>query len=188
MMRKVILLFLVALLSGCETKILMPDHDTIEALQVGDSYIAAGSEKYAYIFTREKTGDVYRNYQAFYEEFGDKSPGVAVNFVVKDKKVTAEYVAFVDATKLSAGQQEKLRDQYHATTVEPNKKLAVLFKATGYIVPRSQRPFDKQYDLQEPIRVSINEKTEQVYSWTAPLIIPIFPLYMMYGCAVGPCV
>lgn len=43
------------------------------------------------------------------------------------------------------------------------------------------------YRLPEPIVVSINDKTQTLNSVGMVALVPIFPLVMMYGCAVGPC-
>ncbi|WLI75055.1 hypothetical protein Q5705_10565 [Kosakonia sp. H02] len=188
-MKRIILLCVIALLSGCVMTSPMPTWDKITELEVRLDRITAYSQKYAYNFERKDTHDAYTQYAAFYQEFSSHIPGVAVNFVVKDEKVTAEYKAFVDANGLSAAQIERLRYHYHANIIEPNKKLAVTFRAEGeviYILRHPPGPDTRK--LEKPVTVTINDTTRQEVSWVAPLIVPIFPLVMMYGCATGPCV
>lgn len=189
-MQKVIVLFFIVLLGGCTTTTPMPKWDKITALEVRQDRITAYSSKYAYNFIRhDPHADAYARYAEFYQEFASHVPGVAVNFVVKDEKVTAEYKALVDASGLSAAQIERLRYHYGANIIEPNKKLVVTFKAQGDVVYILQHPPGPDTrDLEKPVTVTINDTTEQNVSWVAPLLIPAFPLIMIYGCATGPCV
>lgn len=189
-MQKVIVLFFIVLLGGCATTSPMPEWDTITALEVRQDRITAFSNKYAYNFIRnDPHADAYARYAEFYQEFASHVPGVAVNFVVKDEKVTAEYKALVDVSGLSAAQIERLRYHYGANIIEPNKKLAVTFKAQGDVVYILQHPPGPDTrTLEKPVTVTINDTTEQNVSWVAPLLIPAFPLMMIYGCATGPCV
>ena len=50
---------------------------------------------------------------------------------------------------------------------------------------------ERAYDLGQlahPVVVSINDKTKTISSLGAVALAPLFPFYMMYGCATGPCV
>ncbi|MCL9672047.1 hypothetical protein [Citrobacter sp. MNAZ 1397] len=187
-MKKVIVMLLMMVLSGCATTVPMPKEDTLNYLRVMDNNITVLSDKYGYVFQRDKTHDVYNDYKAFYDEFGDKSPGVAVFFVVKDKDVTAEYRAIVDATQLTPAQTDRLKYHYNAHVMESGKTLVAVFKAQGHIYGALHFRTSEATKLTTPITVTITDKTEQNISYTAPLLIPIFPLVMMYGCAKGPCV
>lgn len=187
-MKQIIIMLMMMVLTGCATTTPMPKEDTITHLRVSENVITARSDKYGYVFDREKTRDVYSEYKAFYDEFGDKSPGVAVFFVVKDKDVTAQYRAIVDATQLTPAQVDRLKYHYNAHVMESGKTLVAIFKAKGSVDSARRFPMDDSYQLKTPVTVTITDRTEQNISYLAPLIIPIFPLVMMYGCAVGPCV
>jgi len=182
MMKQLIMLCFV-LLVGCATTSPMPEWDKITAFEVRQDRITAYSSRYAYNFMRQDPrNDAYAHYAAFYDEFASAIPGVAVNFEVKDEKVTAQYTAFVDASTLSAAQIERLRYHYRASIIEPGKKLAVTFTAQGNVVYILQHPRGKTtQELEKPITVTINDKTEQHRSLAAPLI-------MIYGCATGRCI
>ena len=187
-MKQVILMLLMMVLSGCATTVPMPKEDTLNYLRVTDNYITVLSDKYGYVFQRDKTHDVYTHYKAFYNEFGDKSPGVAVFFVVKDKDVTAEYRAIVDATQLTPAQTDRLKYHYNAHVMESGKTLVAVFKAKGTYDGSLHYSTADATKLDPPVKVTITDKTQQNVSYMAPLMIPIFPLVMMYGCAKGPCV
>ncbi|MBY6255372.1 hypothetical protein K3G69_02470 [Phytobacter diazotrophicus] len=187
-MKKIILMLLAMVLSGCATTVPMPKEDTLDYLRVTENNITVMSDKYGYVFKRDKTRDVYNDYKAFYDEFGDKSPGVAVYFVVKDKDVTAEYRAIVDATQLTSAQKDRLKYHYNAHVMESGKTMVAVFKAKGTYDGSLHYSTADATRLDPPVTVSITDKTEQNVSYMAPLMIPIFPLVMMYGCAKGPCV
>lgn len=189
-MKQLIMLLFVALLAGCATTSPMPEWDKITAFEVRQDRITAYSSNYAYNFMRQDPhNDAYAHYAAFYNEFANVIPGVAVNFVVKDEKVTAQYTAFVDASSLSAAQIERLRYHYRASIIEPGKKLAVTFTAQGNVVYILRHPRGKTaQELEKPITVTITDHTVQQRSLAAPLMIPAFPLIMMYGCATGRCI
>ncbi|WP_039054788.1 hypothetical protein [Enterobacter sp. Bisph1] len=189
-MQKCILLFFIMLLAGCAMTSPMPEWDKITKLEVTQTRITAYSSNYAYSFERQDPQqDAYAQYAGFYQEFASHIPGVEVNFVVKDEKVTAQYRAFVDATGLTAAQIERLRYHYRATIIEPNKKLAVTFNAHGNVIYiRQHPPGPTTRKLEKPVTVTINDNTKQNVSWAAPLMVPAFPLIMIYGCATGRCI
>lgn len=191
-MKKIVLMLMLMLmmmvLAGCTLTTPMPKEDTLTYLRVTENNITVLSDKYGYVFQRDKTRDVYNDYKAFYDEFGDKSPGVAVYFVVKDKDVTAEYRAIVDATQLTPAQADRLKYHYNAHVMESGKTLVAIFKARGSYDGSLHYRTTGATKLDPPVTVMITDKTEQKVSYLAPLMIPIFPLVMMYGCATGPCV
>ncbi|MGK9172227.1 hypothetical protein KXR87_03180 [Yokenella regensburgei] len=187
-MKQIVLLLMMMLLAGCATTTPMPKEDTLTYLRVTEHYITVLSDNYGYVFERDKTSDVYNDYKAFYDEFRDKSPGVAVYFVVKDKEVTAEYRAIVDATQLTPAQADRLKYHYNAHVMESGKTLVAVFKARGTYDGILRYRTTDATRLEPPVTVMITDRTEQNVSYLAPLMIPIFPLVMMYGCATGPCV
>lgn len=67
-------------------------------------------------------------------------------------------------------------------------RLGVLFKATGFWTASDASDLAAAYQLAHPVVVSINDKTKTISSLGAVALAPLFPFYMMYGCATGPCV
>ena len=78
-------------------------------------------------------------------------------------------------------------NQYHAVQID-NDRLGVLFKATGFWTASDASDLAAAYQLAHPVVVSINDKTKTISSLGAVALAPLFPFYMMYGCATGPCV
>ena len=56
-MKKIILMLLMMVLSGCATTVPMPKEDTLNYLRVMDNNITVLSDKYGYVFQRDKTQD-----------------------------------------------------------------------------------------------------------------------------------
>ncbi|BBQ85143.1 MULTISPECIES: hypothetical protein [Enterobacteriaceae] len=184
------LLLVVVMLVGCTSAPNLPPTDTIVAVKPVDSGIIASSAKYSYRFFRTGFPQEYQRYKTFYERFHQQASGVRVNFVVDQHEVTAEYVVVVDKRKLDAGQHAELVNQYHAVQID-NDRLGILFKATGFWSSSYAPELAAEYRLEQPVVVSINDKTKTLSSLgeiaMIPLV-PLFPLYMMYGCATGPCI
>ena len=93
----------------------------------------------------------------------------------------------MDQRKLDAGQHSELVNQYHAVQID-NDRLGVLFKATGFWTASDASDLAAAYQLAHPVVVSINDKNKTISSLVAVALAQLFPFYMMYGCATGPCV
>ncbi|MCM5940672.1 hypothetical protein M4B77_20650 [Klebsiella pneumoniae] len=187
MMKYVLSLVVVAILAGCTSTPNLPPRDTIVAMKPTESGIVASSAKYSYRFVRDGVPQEYQRYKTFYERFHQQASGVRVNFVVEQHEVTAEYLVVMDQRKLDAGQHSELVNQYHAGQID-NDRLGVLFKATGFWTASDASDLAAAYQLAHPVVVSINDKTKTISSLGAVALAPLFPFYMMYGCATGPCV
>ena len=175
MMKYVLSLVVVAILAGCTSTPNLPPRDTIVAMKPTESGIVASSAKYSYRFVRDGVPQEYQRYKTFYERFHQQH------------EVTAEYLVVMDQRKLDAGQHSELVNQYHAVQID-NDRLGVLFKATGFWTASDASDLAAAYQLAHPVVVSINDKTKTISSLGAVALAPLFPFYMMYGCATGPCV
>lgn len=185
-MRQLLLVVMVWMLVGCSAAPNLPTTDTIIEVKPTVLGLIANSEKYSYRFYHNGTTQEYRRYNQFYDLYHQAVPGVRVNFMVKNNEVMAEYWVIVDNSKLTASQQAILTNEYKAEPWD-NDKQRVLFKARGFWVPAKSADIDEDYRLPNPIVVSINDKTQTLNSVGMVALVPIFPLVMMYGCAVGPC-
>jgi len=189
-MLKYLSLLAVMILAGCTSAPNLPPTDTIVAVKPIESGIIASSAKYSYRFFRKGVPQEYQRYKTFYERFHQQASGVRVNFVVEQHEVTAEYLVVIDKRKLDAEQHTLLVNQYKAVQID-NDRLGVLFKASGFWSSSYAPELAAPYQLERPVVVSINDKTETLSTiGTIGLIplAPLFPLVMMYGCATGPCV
>lgn len=189
-MLKYLSLLAVMILAGCTSAPNLPSTDTIVAVKPIESGIIASSAKYSYRFFRQGVPQEYQRYKTFYERFHQQASGVRVNFAVKEHEVTAEYLVVIDKRKLDAEQNTLLVNQYKAVQLD-NDRLGVLFKASGFWSSSYAPELAAPYQLEQPVVVSINDKTETLSTiGTIGLIplAPLFPLFMMYGCATGPCV
>lgn len=183
-------LLVALLLVGCANTPNLPPTETIVAIKPIDSGIIASSEKHSYRFFREGMPQEYQRYNTFYQRFHQQASGVRVNFAVKDHEVTAEYMVVIDKRNVDANQQTILRNEYKATTLD-NDHLGVMFKANGFWSSSYAEELAATYRLEQPIVVSINDKTQSLTTAGSIALIPLlplFPLFMMYGCATGPCV
>ena len=189
-MKKYLSLLAAIMLVACTSAPNLPPTDTIVAVKPIESGIIASSAKYSYRFFREGMPQEYQRYKTFYERFHQQASGVRVNFIVKEHEVTAEYLVVIDKRKLDAGQLSVLVNEYKAAQID-NDRLGVLFKAAGFWSSSHTPELASPYQLERPVVVSINDKTETLSTLgTIALIplVPLFPLFMMYGCATGPCV
>ncbi|WP_426444896.1 hypothetical protein [Siccibacter colletis] len=189
-MMKYAVLLATLVLAGCTSAPNLPPTDTIVAIKPIESGIIASSEQHSYRFFRKGMPQEYQRYKTFYERFHRQASGVRVNFVVEDHEVTAEYLVVMDKRKLDASQQAELIKQYKATPID-NDRLGVVFNATGFWSKSHAPELAAPYRLEQPVVVSINDKTQTISTLGAIALIPLvplFPLYMMYGCARGPCV
>lgn len=190
-MLKYLSLLAVLLLAGCANTPNLPPTDTIVAIKPDDTGIIASSEKYSYRFGRAGMPQEYQRYKTFYDRFHQQASGVRVNFVAENHELTAEYLVVIDKRKVDAEQQTVLVNQYKAKPID-NDHLGVMFKASGFwVLSDESDDLSAPYRLEQPIVVSISDKTQSITTLgTIAMIplIPLFPLYMMYGCATGPCI
>ena len=184
---KYLLLLAAVTLTGCANTPNLPPTETIVAIKPIDSGIIASSEKHSYRFFREGMPQEYQRYNTFYQRFHQQASGVRVNFAVKDHEVTAEYLVVIDKRNVDASQQTILRNEYKATTIDSDH-LGVMFKANGFWSDAYSEELAAPYRLEQPIVVSINDKTQTLTTAGSIALIPLFPLFMIYGCATGPCV
>lgn len=178
---------LVVFLTGCVSQPSLPSSDTIVKIKTSDSSIVANSNKYSYRFSRPGLRGEFQRYKTFYERYQRQILGVRVNFNVTNNEVVAEYTAIVDGRRLDDTQRPQLTSEYKATAMEQGY-LGVLFQTDGFWTNASPDDLDDSYTLKSPIVVSINDKTKVMSPYAGVLLLPVFPLVMMYGCATGPCV
>lgn len=189
-MRKYLALLGMIILAGCTSAPNLPPTETIIAVKPIESGIIASSAKHSYRFFRSGVPQEYQRYKTFYERFHQQASGVRVNFVVEQHEVTAEYLVVIDKRKLDPRQHTELVNEYQALQID-NDRLGVLFKAAGFWSSSDASEMAAPYRLEQPVVVSINDKTQTLSTvGTVALIplVPLFPLYMMYGCATGPCI
>ncbi|PJR64749.1 hypothetical protein [Raoultella sp. T31] len=189
-MMKYLSLLVAVILSGCASAPNLPPTDTIVAVKPIESGIIASSAKYSYRFFRNGVPQEYQRYKTFYDRFHQQASGVRVNFVVEQHEVAAEYLVVMDKRKLDAGQLTLLTNEYQAVQMD-NDRLGVLFKATGFWSASHAPELAAPYQLEHPVVVSINDKTQTLSTAGTIALIPLaplFPLVMMYGCATGPCI
>jgi len=185
-MRLILLAIVVWILAGCSAAPNLPATDTIIKVKPTELGLIANSEKYSYRFYHKGTPQEYQRYQRFYDQYHQASPGVRVNFRVNNNEVVAEYWVILNKNQLTAAQQSILTDEYKAQPWN-HDQLRVLFKTTGFWLPAKSADIEESWRLPSPIVVSINDKTQTLNSVGMVALVPIFPLVMMYGCAVGPC-
>lgn len=185
-MQKLLLALMAWILVGCSAAPKLPPTDTISKVKPTEIGLIASSEKYSYHFYHHGAKQEHLRYKQFYDQYHQASPGVRVNFVVKNNEVVAEYGVVLDKRKLTDAEQTFLVNQYQAKPWGKDQ-LQVLFKAKGFWRPARANDIDESYRLPQPIVVSINDKTQEINSVGMIALVPIFPLVMMYGCAVGPC-
>jgi hypothetical protein len=150
-----------------------------------ESGIVASSAKYSYRFVRDGVPQEYQRYKTFYERFHQQASGVRINFVVEQHEVTAEYLVVMDQRKLDAGQHSELVNQYHAVQID-NDRLGVLFKATGFLDCIGRVRSGRRLPVSAPLWYQSMIRPKRLARAVA--MAPLFPFYMMYGCAIGPCV
>lgn len=186
-MLKSTIVALVVLLAGCVSQPSLPTTDTIVKIKTSDSSIVANSDKYSYRFFRTGLRTEFQRYKTFYESFQQQILGVRVNFNVTNHEVVAEYTAIVDGRRLDDTQRTQLTSVYKGTKMDQGY-FGILFKTDGFWTEISPQELDDSYKLKSPIVVSINDKTKVMSPYAGVLLLPVFPLVMMYGCATGPCV
>ncbi|MFV0482433.1 MAG: hypothetical protein ACK5LP_10710 [Campylobacteraceae bacterium] len=190
-----VLLFL--LFTGCTVKSPnLPTSDNIVKFLAQENMVVAESEKYTYIFSNKDAPQKYKLYENFIENYKDYAVGVYVIFYVNNNEVNATYNVIVDTKDISTTYINDLKNIYHAKKTKEANQFIVQFSAKGYYLPISDKhskyprvPMLKKDDeLQTPIHVTIEDETTTASPLTEAIILPFFPVIMMYGCITGPCI
>lgn len=177
------------LVAGCSVhEPALPTRDSLIWFKANQDSLAAASSQYLYQFDDRK--QLYGQWQALSQSYGTAIRGVAINFEVDGNRVEAQYSTYIDTRSLSEQQKNQLTAKYDATpsTVSADQKV-VTFRANGYWHPaRTISSTEGYQQLNPPLPVTINDKTRGMNPLWVPIIVPAFPLILMYGCATGPCV
>ncbi|AOR65326.1 hypothetical protein [Pectobacterium wasabiae] len=180
------------LISSCAST--YPETDNITNITNDRGTIIAESNTYIYTFPDAKAQKEYQDYYAFYRDYKDIILGVRVDFSLRNGQVYARYKNVIDTRRLTKEQEVDLRELFSAHIPTTMGKGEVTFSANGTFSKKEGSlvsPTDKGR-LPQPIPVVINSSDNSGKEvLLAPLMIPaviLFPLFMMYGCATGPCV
>ncbi|MBI0471086.1 hypothetical protein EXT68_06040 [Pectobacterium parmentieri] len=180
------------LVSSCAST--YPETDNITAITNNNGAIVAESDTYVYKFSDARAQKEYQDYYAFYRDYKDIILGVRVDFSLRNGQVYARYKNVIDTHRLTKEQEVDLRELFAAHIPTTMGKGEVTFSANGTFAKKEGSlvsPTDKGR-LPQPIPVVINSSDNSGKEvLLAPLMVPaviLFPLFMMYGCATGPCV
>lgn len=155
--------------------------------------------RYQYIFARNTANEVaiFRQFVASYR------PYLIGGYVVIDEgnesglseKVKAHYYLVLDSKRLSSGQQHELQQKYRATRLvqkRPTDNWQVVFVATGEKIAMSHlvktHHLTDEDTLNTPIPVTIRINGTQLTPVGEVVLMPFFPILMMYGCAASNCI
>ncbi|MGI8465036.1 hypothetical protein [Pectobacterium punjabense] len=180
------------LISSCAST--YPETDNITNITNDRGTIIAESNTYIYTFPDAKAQKEYQDYYAFYRDYKDIILGVRVDFSLRNGQVYARYKNVIDTRRLTKEQEVDLRELFAANIPTAMGKGEVTFSANGTFSKKegSSIGLTQNGRLPQPIPVVINSSDNSGKEvLLAPLMIPaivLFPLFMMYGCATGPCV
>ncbi|MBG0750746.1 hypothetical protein Q7O_000479 [Pectobacterium carotovorum subsp. carotovorum PCCS1] len=180
------------LVSSCASS--YPETDNITAITNNNGTIVAESDTYIYKFSDARAQKEYQDYYAFYRDYKDIILGVRVDFSLRNGQVYAKYKNVIDTRRLTKEQKVDLRELFAANIPTTMGKGEVTFSASGTFSKKegSLVSLTQNGRLPQPIPVVINSSDNSGKEvLLAPLMIPavvLFPLFMMYGCATGPCV
>ncbi|MDX6914892.1 hypothetical protein R9X49_07190 [Pectobacterium carotovorum] len=180
------------LVSSCASS--YPETDNITAITNNNGTIVAESDTYVYKFTDARAQKEYQDYYAFYRDYKDIILGVRVDFSLRNGQVYARYKNVIDTRRLTKTQEVDLRELFAANIPTTMGKGEVTFSASGTFSKKDGSLVSPTQNgrLPQPIPVVINSSDNSGKEvLLAPLMIPavvLFPLFMMYGCATGPCV
>ncbi|KFX11119.1 MULTISPECIES: hypothetical protein [Pectobacterium] len=180
------------LVSSCANT--YPKTDNITNITNDNGTLIAESANYVYKFSDARTQKEYQDYYGFYRDYKDIILGVRVDFSLRNGQVYARYKNVIDTHRLTQKQEVDLRELYAAQIPTTMGKGEVTFSANGTFSEKEGSLVSPTTNgrLPQPIPVVINNSDnsgEEVL--LAPLMVPaviLFPLFMMYGCATGPCV
>lgn len=172
----------------------LPTEDHLLRFAVKGKYVIAESERYAYSFFNNAPQE-YDRYASFIARYKNSARGVYVIFNVDNHDIDATYNIIIDISQVAAVMIADLKNSYNAQPAEDNNQLIVTFHARGRYAQLSNNnridshraSLSEADNLAYPIAVTINDKTETLSPLSAIIIVPLFPVIMMYGCAIGPC-
>ncbi|MFJ5471363.1 hypothetical protein ACIPT5_15555 [Pectobacterium carotovorum] len=181
------------LVSSCAST--YPKTDNITAITNDNGTLIAESATYVYKFSDARAQKEYQDYYAFYRDYKDIITGVRVDFSLRNNgQVYASYKNMIDTRRLTKEQEVDLRELFAAQIPTTMGKGEVTFSANGTFSEKDGSlvsPATRGH-LPQPIPVVINNSDNSGKEvLLAPLMVPaviLFPLFMMYGCATGPCV
>ncbi|MBN3069203.1 hypothetical protein H5A34_13365 [Pectobacterium brasiliense] len=180
------------LVSSCAST--YPKTDNITAITNNNGTLIAESADYVYKFSDARAQKEYQDYYAFYRDYKDIITGVRVDFSLRNGQVYAKYKNVIDTRRLTKEQEVDLRELFAANIPTTMGKGEVTFSANGTFSKKEGSLVSSTQNgrLPQPIPVVINSSDNSGKEvLLAPLMIPavvLFPLFMMYGCATGPCV
>lgn len=181
------------LVSSCAST--YPKTDNITAITNDNGTLIAESATYVYKFSDARAQKEYQDYYAFYRDYKDIITGVRVDFSLRNNgQVYASYKNMIDTRQLTKEQLVDLRELYAARIPSAMGKGEVTFSANGTFSKKDGSLVSPatRGRLPQPIPVVINNSDNSGKEvLLAPLMVPaviLFPLFMMYGCATGPCV
>ncbi|MEI7368777.1 hypothetical protein WCT94_14195 [Pectobacterium sp. 1950-15] len=186
------MLIMCLLVSSCASS--YPETDNITAITNNNGTIVAESDTYVYKFSDARAQKEYQDYYAFYRDYKDIILGVRVDFSLRNGQVYARYKNVIDTRRLTKEQKVDLRELFAANIPTTMGKGEVTFSANGTFSKKEGSLVSPTQNgrLPQPIPVVINSSDNSGKDvLLAPLMIPavvLFPLFMMYGCATGPCV
>lgn len=166
---------------------------------------AEADNYYSYRFAKDNTPETIKKFQSFTSQFQPYLVGgyIVIEEEVDDfKPVVASYYLVLDEDKLSDEQKAQLFNEFQATPYlntqkkkkqqQKPKQLQVVFKATGsksYMrTVALESRLTEQDRLAKPIPVRIITNGKELHPVAEIMLVPIYPLLMMYGCLTGPCV
>lgn len=164
---------------------------------------AEADNYYSYRFAKDNTPETIKKFQSFTSQFQPYLVGgyIVIEEEVDDfKPVVASYYLVLDEDKLSDEQKAQLLNEFQATPYlntqkkkqQKPKQLQVVFKATGsksYMgTVALESRLTEQDRLAKPIPVRIVTNGKELHPVAEIMLVPIYPLLMMYGCLTGPCV
>nr|WP_241007299.1 hypothetical protein [Pectobacterium aroidearum] len=185
-------LIMCLLASSCASS--YPETDNITTITNNNGTIVAESDTYVYKFSDARAQKEYQDYYAFYRDYKDIILGVRVDFSLRNGQVYAKYKNVIDTRRLTKEQKVDLRELFAANIPTTMGKGEVTFSASGTFSKKEGSLVSPTQNgrLPQPIPVVINSSDNSGKEvLLAPLMIPavvLFPLFMMYGCATGPCV
>ncbi|WCG84874.1 hypothetical protein [Pectobacterium sp. A5351] len=185
-------LIMCLLVSSCART--YPETDNITNVTNSNGTLVAESDTYVYQFPDARAQKEYQDYYAFYRDYKDIIIGVRVDFSLRNGQVYAVYKNIIDTRRLTKEQEVDLRELFSANIPTENGKGEVTFSANGTFSEKKGSLVSSANTgrLPQPIPVVINSSDNSGKEvLLAPLMVPafiLFPLFMMYGCATGPCV
>ncbi|WP_224653255.1 hypothetical protein [Pectobacterium versatile] len=185
-------LIMCLLVSSCAST--YPEKDNITNVTNDNGTIIAESAIYVYKFPDAKAQKEYQDYYAFYHDYKDIIIGVRVDFsLYNNGQVYAVYKNIIDTRRLTKEQAVDLRELFSAQIPTTAGKGEVTFSAKGTFSKKKSSLVSPTENgrVAQPIPIVINSSDNSGKDVLfAPLMIPaviLFPLFMMYGCATGPC-